>query len=186
MSSDGDLLAVLNAARLMLRDCYWWRRLADENSPWDDATALAHIHLDELPPPNPGPDHSLEQLAAFRPFAILWADVATGFRWRADSGDYCCSLVSGTVVIQLELPVPELLAGDPTALAIDLHRKLGRIMRTSDPAEPGLLDLSGKPGYLPITDAKITGYIRTDDKARIDIGDAVTCEIELKWGATEN
>jgi hypothetical protein len=31
----------------------------------------------------------------------------------------------------------------------------------------------------------VTGYIRTARKAAIDIGDAVTAEIELKWGVTE-
>lgn len=185
MSSDGDLLAVLELGRAMLRDAYWWRRLADPNAPWDEATAAAHIHFDELPKPSPGPDYGLTQLSTLRPFAIMWADVAGGQRWRSDSGDFCCALVSGTLVIQLELAVPANIAADPTAVAIDVNRKLGRIMRTCDADEPGILDLSGRAGYLPITEAKITGYMRTDAKTALEIGDAVTAEIELQWGQRE-
>ena len=185
MSSDGDLLLVLEAGKAMLRDAYWWRRLADPDAPWDEATAAAHIHYDQLPPPSPGPDYGAVQLGTLRPFAIMWADIAGGQRWRSDTGDHCCTLVSGTLVIQIELAVPAELASDPTALAIDINRKLGRIMRTCDDAEPGILDLSGRAGYLPIVEAKITGYIRTDAKAALELGDAVTAEIELQWGQRE-
>lgn len=185
MSSDGDLLAVLEAGKAMLRDAYWWRRLADPDNPWDEATAAAHIYFDQLPPPDPGPDYGAPQLGTLRPFALMWTDIAGGMRWRADGGDFCCSLVSGILVIQLELAVPMALADDPTALAADINRKLGRIMRTCDPAEPGILDLSGVSGYLPINEAKITGYMRTDSKAALELGDAVTAEIELRWGVTD-
>lgn len=186
MSSDGDMLAALLAARNSLMDCYWWRRLANPNSPWDQDTAKAHIHFDELPPPSGGEQvHSKAELLSLRPFAIVWADITGGFRWRTDTADWCCAMVSGVMVMQLEINVPSDLANSPSSLATDLHRKLGRIIRTSDPAEPGLLDLSGQDGYLPIIEAKITGYIRTDRKAAVDIGDAVTAEIELHWGVRE-
>jgi hypothetical protein len=82
MSSDGDMLAALTAARNQLRDCYWWRRLANPAAPWDEATAQSRIHYDELPPPSPGPDHSLSELTALRPFAIMWPDLSGGFRWK--------------------------------------------------------------------------------------------------------
>ncbi len=181
--ADGDLVAAMNIARQQLRDCYWWRRLADPNNAWDDATALSHIYFDELPPPADGAaDHSANELISLRPFCIMWADISGGFRWRSDSGDFCCSLVSGVVVMQIEINVPSELRNDPTALAIDTNRKLGRIIRTGDLNEPGLLDLRG---MLPITEAKISGYIRTDSKAANDIGDAITAEIELRWGVTE-
>lgn len=181
-----DMLAALTAARNQLRDCYWWRRLANPDSAWNEATSQAHIHFDELPPPAANAEiHSRAELVSLRPFAIMWADITGGFRWRTETGDFCCSMVSGVIVMQLELNVPANLAATPTALAEDLYQKFGRIMRTSNANEPGLLDLSGQAGYLPITDARITGYIRTDRKAAIDIGDAVTAEIELRWGVTE-
>lgn len=182
MSSDGDLLPVLESAKLMLRDAYWWRRLADPALPWNDATAADHIHFDALPRSATGADHSLAELAALRPFAIMWADVAGGQRWRSDSGDFCCALLSGVIVMQIEIAVPPSIAADPRAVAIDVNRKLGRIMRTCDAAEPGILDLSGRAGYLPINEAKITGYMRTDSNAAVELGDAVTAEIELHWG----
>lgn len=184
MSSDGDLLPALIAARDMLRDAYWWRRLADPNAAWDQATAQAHIYFDELPHASPGPDHSLAELQLLRPFAIIWADISGGSRWESQTGDFCCAITSGVIVIQLELAVPAEIANDSHAVAVDINRKLGRILRTCDANEPGLLDLSGRPGYLPITAAKISGTIRTDRKAVIEIGDCVSAEIELTWGAT--
>ena len=184
-TSDGDMLPLLLAARNQLRDCYWWRRLADPDNAWDEATAQSHIHFDELPPPQGAAEHSRTDLISLRPFAIMWADITGGFRWRADTGDFCCANVSGVIVMQLELNVPFNLAATPTALAVDVHRKFGRILRTSDPLQPGLLDLSGTADYLPITEAKISGYIRTDRQAATDLGDAVTAEIELRFGVTE-
>lgn len=185
MSTDADLLDALNAAKTMLANAYYWRRLANENSPWDEATALAHIHYDELPLASPGPDHSLAELQALRPFALMWNDISTGMRWRSNGGDFCCAMVNGMTIIQIEMAVPANIATNPRLVAEDVNRKLGRIIRTCDPEKPGILDLSGQAGYLPITECKITGYIRTDRKAALEIGDAVTAEIELTWGATE-
>ncbi len=184
MSTDADLLDVLNAAANMIRDAYWWRRIVDENNPWDQATAAAHIHFDELPEASPGPDHSLVELMAYRPFALVWADVAGGLRWRSDTGDFCCATVSGVCVVQFELAVPSNLT-TPRSVADYVNRTLGRVIRTCDPDKPGILDLSGTAGYLPITDAKISGYIRTDRKTALEIGDAVTAELELTWGLGE-
>ena len=96
----------------------------------------------------------------------------------------CCWQPSGIIVIQLELPVPEELATQPHALAEHLHRQIGRIIRTRDSDQPGLCDLAGLPGYLPINIIRYRGYLRTDSKLAADIGDAVVCEPELHWGSS--
>lgn len=186
--ADGDIIACLNAARYQLRDSYWWRRTLNPNSPWDDATALAHIHLDELPASTTGPDHSLAELVALRPFALMWADISNGFSWTSGSGDFCCANIAGQIILQLELPIPTNIANDPQAVAVWVNTALGRIIRTDDEAQPGILDLSAKIGpdgpYLPITAAKLTGYIRSEVKDRYDLGDFIRAELELTWGVT--
>lgn len=183
--SDSAMLDIIELAALQLRDCYWWRRLVDPNNPWDDATAAAHIHFDELPPPaNNEPVHSLAELESLRPYAIVFADIDEGFRWRTSTSDFCCSMVSGAIVMRIELAVPSELASTPKDLAIYLHRTFGRIMRTADDTKPGLLDLAKVPGYLPINDATITGYLRSSQQHSVSYGDAVEAAIHLKWGVT--
>lgn len=182
MTSTGPLLASLNAAKAMLRDCYYWRRLADPDNPWDETTAAEHIHFDGLPPADPGPDHSLSELNALRPFALIWAEQSGGLRLRSATAGNCCPLPSGVIVVQLEIPVPDALADDPTALAQDLAQKLGRIMRTADPAEPGMFELSGLSGYLPLNEIQLFGYVRSDTKAAAELGDFVVAELQLTWG----
>lgn len=182
MSSDGPLLSSMAAAKAMLRDCYWWRRLADANNAWSEAEAAAHIHYDALPPPSPGPDHSLSELQAARPFALLWSDAAAGMRLRNSTAGYCCYLPSGVIVIQIEMAVPANIAANPTAVAEDVSRKLGRIMTTGNAEQPGLMELSGLAGYLPINELQLYGYLRTDAKAARDLGDCVVAELQLNWG----
>lgn len=179
---EGPILDALNAARTMLSDCYWWRRIASEDSPWDQATALAHIHFDGLPPAEPGPDHSLTQLTSLRPFVIMWTDQAGGLRIRNETAGYCCNVPSGVIIAQFELPVPPSIAADPTAVAQDISRKIGRIMRSCDADQPGLFELAGKSGYLPLTEIQLFGYVRTDAKSAEDVGDVVVAELQLNWG----
>ena len=176
------LLAALTIARNQLRDCYWWRNLVSEVTPWNQAQAEARIYFDELPPPV-SDDYTPAELTALRPFALLWLDTASGLQLMSESSGNCCWIPSGTAIAQIEIPVPPNLAATPNALALDLHSKIGRIIRTADPTKPGLCDLAGVPGYLPVKQVIYRGYIRTDVKAAAEIGDCVRCEIEMQWGA---
>lgn len=182
MSADGPILDALNAARAMLRDCYWWRRIANPDNPWNEATAAAHIYFDGLPPPNPGPDHSLAELTQLRPFAIMWTEQAAGFRIRNESAGYCCAFPAGIIVVQIEFPVPPAMADNPITLAEHIARVIGRILRTCDVDEPGLVELSGQAGYLPLNEIQLIGYARTNQKTALDIGDTIVAELQLNWG----
>lgn len=182
--SDGPLLASLNAAKAMLRDCYYWRALKDPLAIWDTPTAAEHIYFDGLPPASPGPDHSRSELVNLRPFALMWADTAGGLTLRQDATGPNCLLHSGSIIIQIEMNVPADLADDPTALAESLMQSLGRIMKSNDGAKPGLFELSDLAGYLPLRQVKLIGYMRTDAKAAIELGDAVVAELELSWGVS--
>lgn len=182
MSTNGPILDALSAARAMLRDCYWWRRLANPDSPWDQATAQSHIHFDGLPPATPGPNHSRAQLTQLRPFALMWTEQAAGFRMRNETAGFCCPKASGVIVVQIELSVPTALAANPHALAEDVSRKLGLIVRTNNAQQPGLFELSGRSGYLPVNEVMLYGYVRSDGKARVDVGDCVVAELQMNWG----
>lgn len=179
---DGPLLTALNAARAMLRDCYWWRRLADETVPWEQAVAESHIHFDGLPPPSSKADHTLAELNNYRPFALMWTEQAAGLRLRNDTAGYCCVKPSGIIIVQIELLVPEGIAQFPTQVCQDVSKKLGRIMQTGDSNQPGLFELSGLAGYLPLIEIQLFGYVRADAKAARDIGDVVVAELQLNWG----
>lgn len=181
MSADGPILAAMNAAKAMLRDCDQWRKLKDADSPWNEATAEAHIHFDALPAADPGPDHTLIELQALRPFAILWADTAGGMRMRNDT-DGGCVINSGTIIMQIELDVPDDLTDDPTELAQDLYRKFGRLMKTNDSAAPGLMELTHRAGYLPLLEIQFIGSQRSDTKDAHDIGDVIVAEYQISWG----
>lgn len=175
------LLSSLTALRNMLRDCFYWRALGGD-TPWTQEQAEARIYYDELPAPE-GADFTVADMNALRPLAMVWLDLNGGLSLRSESGGSCCWTPSGAAIVQIELPVPTELANNPEALAIDLHTKLGRIIRTADDTKPGLCDLAGIAGYLPLKNVLFRGYIRTDQKAAIEIGDAVRCELELQWGA---
>ena len=182
MSADGPVLQALNAAAAMIRDNHQFRRLADPNNPWNQATAEQHVHIDALPKSTTGADHSLEELKGLRPFALIWADTAGGHRIRNDTMGGCV-LNSGSIILQLEYDIPSTLdASDPAVVAEDAYRKVGRFMRTNDTAEPGLLELSHLAGYLPIIEIQFVGVQRTNEKDAISIGDAMTAEFQISWG----
>lgn len=177
------LLNSLIAARNMLRDCYWWRAMVSESTPWTEAQAQDRIYFDELPPSDSADDYTPDEMDALRPFALAWLDINGALQLRADSSSGCCWVPSGSVIFQLEMPVPEAYSTDTQGLANYLHQRIGRIIRTCDATKPGLADLSGIAGYLPLKHIIYRGYVRTDVKSAVEIGDCVRCELELQWGS---
>lgn len=181
--ADGPIIAAVDAAIAMLRDCYWWRRLADPDNPWDQATAEAHIHIDGLPAPDPGPDHSLAELTALRPFALVFADPGQPIDTECDINTNGLSLLSGRMLLQIEIPVPEDIASDPRLVGRLMYKQYGRLIQGDD-AQPGLWQLSGQPGYLPLTKLQLSGMVRSDQKDAIEIGDFFMAELLLSWGVS--
>lgn len=116
-----------------------------------------------------------------RPFALVWADVTGPLRTQSDIGGNAISMISGQMVLQLEVSVPEDLASDPAGLARTMYTHFGRIIH-GDSNQPGLWQLSGLPGYLPLNEVKLLGIIRCPEKDAVELGDFVTAEITLAWG----
>jgi hypothetical protein len=196
--SDGPLLSAAAAARAMLAECHEWQQavsakpLGELNTHFPavfpsafsdlDAHALGRIFYDELPQSETGSDLTREELEALRPFALVWNDVSSGLRISSDAGGNCATLTSGKVIMQIELPTPTVSLSQPNGVGESVMRRYGRILRSNNVAEPGLWELSRNPGYLPLLDTQITGYIRTTEKEQRELGDAVLAEIMIDWG----
>lgn len=172
LADDGPLLIALDAAKRMLAATAQWSAIAD----------ASRIHFDALPAPSPGPDYTKAQMIAARPFALMWHELSGGFRLEAATADLRCPIVSGKIVIQIELNVPSEHAANPTALAIWINRLIGKLLRTGESASPGLWDLANTPGYLPVTSIDVDAYMRTTAKEASQVGDAIIFEFQLSWG----
>lgn len=181
MTAANPILASLTAARQMLADCYHWRRIAG-GEPWDDAESLAHVHLDALPPPAAGGEHTLAELQAMRPFAIVSLGEGEAIHFDLDSSGNCCVGMGGSVDVYIEMDVPTELRNTPSLLAADVYERIGRVLRTGNAAQPGLVDLAGLPGYLAVRRATMRAYYRTTRQERHDIGDATCVHLSLMWG----
>lgn len=183
--SDGVILAHLDAFAAMLRDCYWFRRSLSVDTPWTEAEAAARIHFDALPVPKAGAAlHSREELDALRPFALYWTG-DSGLAVKSDDADYGPTLYQGTIAVRLEATVPRAYRDDPSGAARWFAQWIGRLISTGDPDEPGLLELSGEDGYLPLRSVAIAyGPARTQTHEIHDLGDAIACELDLEWGNT--
>jgi hypothetical protein len=181
VTSANPILTSLTAARQMLAACHYWRRLAD-GEPWTEAESLAHVHLDALPPPAAGGEHTREELEALRPFAIVSLGEDEAVHFDLDSSGNCCVGMGGSVDVYIELPVPAELRDTPSALAADVYQRIGRVLRTANAAEPGLVELAGLPGYLALRRATMRAYYRTTRQERHEIGDATCVHMTLMWG----
>lgn len=172
-AADGPLLTSLAAAKATLAATHQWTQIATAD----------RIYFDALPAPSPGPDYTAAQMIAARPFAIMWHEVSAGFRLDSAAADMHHPLPSGKIITQIELNVPTEHANNPTAVAIWANRTIGRLLRTADDAQPGLWDLANRPGFLPIHSIEVDGYIRTDRKEKVAVGDAIVFEFAINWGA---
>lgn len=184
---DGPLINVLDRVEAMLADCYWWRRIEDEGSPWDASTAADHIHQDALPPPA-GDEYTKAELIALRPFALIWNDTDRGYRLSAGGhlAGGQCSIPSGRVVVEIEINTPSAIVNDPNAVGRYAAKTAGRLVWTNDGAKPAIWDLSGGSGesgtYLYVNDLNVMGHYRSDDSHTEQYGDSLLFGFHLDWG----
>jgi hypothetical protein len=171
LAADGPVLITLDAARRQLAATSQWSTIANSS----------RIHLDALPPASPGPTYSRAQMIAARPFALLWCDPQSGYRIESGSQGPGCPNQSGMIICQIELNVPVEHTDNPENLALWANRLLGRLIRTGNSETPGLWDLSGSPGYLPIRSIDLHSYARTTKKEAAELGDAIIAELVIGW-----
>ena len=138
--------------------------------------AAAHVFLNGLPPHAPGQlDYSREELAHYRPWAIVWTQrTGNGFTWSNRNADGVTS-TSGRLCFDLEREIPAEFAGDVAAEDTDFENHIGRIG-----AE---LAASAFSGGMPILDMNLAdGPATNDPKEHPRKGRLQGVSILVVWG----
>lgn len=175
----GPLATVKDLLRTSLANCTAFRE-------WDGAEytvdeAKARIYFDALPPPA-GAEYTVAELVALRPYAIVSLD-EHGIEYEHDASPSNYK-VRGRLVVCLERAFPDVSAeADPIAAADrQFENMVGSLIRSGNPASPGLLDLSGTAGYLFIRRLALHGPYRVEAKDVRQLGDYQRCFLFIDWG----
>ena len=141
--------------------------------------ALARIHFGALPPPDARrQEYSLAELAALRPFAIVFADEDTTLTLRHKStGTRRRFHDEGLVKFYIERDVPAELALDPAELDRRFKNDAGVLMQE-------LCALAGLAGYLAINEITGRGPLRSDKDEVTGKGDYQHFYFDVQWGRT--
>lgn len=150
------------------------------------AAALAKIYFGSLDSPAAGADfHTAAELIALRPYAILWTDESAGltcdFSAMGGTG-YEMRVTRGLVIVRLEKAAA---SGSPQEADRSVKNELGLIVKSGDHDNPGLAELSGRPGYAAVRRITIRGPWRCDEDEAQHYGDHVAARLDLEFGAVE-
>lgn len=153
-----------------------------QGNTWTESQALARIYHHALPPPADGRQHTLAEMEALRPFALIWTEGVDGLEvFRDTAGPDWAPRASGHLVICLEQSVPDADLNDPAKVERDFETTVGLIMGSGNASQPGLYELSGNPGELPATRLVYRGSARTPQEELQDIGDAQRAWLDIYW-----
>ena len=136
---------------------------------WQNLTGTA-IHYNHLPPPANGVSHTLTELIALRPFALIWT-ADQGYRIERDTPAGSDSYgVSGNLMLEIQRNTPN---GENRAEADRSFENLwGRIIATGNVSQPGLMELAGSGSHLPIAAIQHLASESTDPQKMDAIGEA--------------
>lgn len=138
--------------------------------------AVYHHHL---PEPANKISHTKTELAALRPFIMLWTNDRDGITWTRDTaGPDACAASDGELVIRFERNTPANMS--PSLAARDFENLIGRLAKGTA-AAPGLIDLAGDPQYLPLVELRLVEHSRTLPEKINDIGDAQRAYLLATW-----
>ena len=167
-SPAGPISLAESVLRTTLADCTHFRSWVGAAN---QAQALDRIYLDGLPPPaNNADSHTLSELQALRPFAVIYTEEQRGWRTRQNAaGTRHWFIHSGSLTVRFEQDSPSDALDDPGELDRRFRNTIGQIVSTEDDANPGLLELAGTPGYLAITGIEASGPFRSDDDQVPDV-----------------
>jgi hypothetical protein len=183
----GTPAIVKNAVREMLANTTAFRT-------WDGANltvsqARDRIYFDDLPvPPNGQDAFSAEQMAAMRPFAVVFFPVVGGVRWSCDASPRHLR-PHGKVLIYLEAGIPDDLVpdGDDVEDSGEIIRRfdnwIGRMVSSTDSGDVTLKSLRGTAEMLDFTDLEYVGPFRAHPNDVPTQGDHQFATLELTWGA---
>jgi hypothetical protein len=153
-----------------------------QGNTWNEAQALARIYHHALPPPANGREHTLAEMSALRPFALIWTEGVDGLEvFRDTAGTDWAPRSSGHLVVCFEQNVPTEDLDDPSKVERDFETFVGLVIGSGDGTEPGLYELSGIPGELPATRIVYRGSARTPQEEIQSIGDAQRAWLDIYW-----
>ena len=177
----GPLSEIEDLAADTLAACKHFQTLVGEASA---ALAKNHIYFDALPPPASDADtYTLAELEGYRPYAVINTEPQGGYRWRHQgSGAAWTFAGNGALTIEIEADIDSGDLGDPQEYMRLFKNTIGQIVLTEDQVNPGLLDLAGQGGYLPIREAVFYGPFRGAEEERKQQGDYLAAMIDLNWG----
>lgn len=142
----------------------------------DATAALAKIYHDELPKPSTGRLHTLAEITALRPCAVVFTASDSGWAIERDAmGEQACWNPYGILHCLLFRNVPEADKDDLGKCDTDFRTTVGLII-------DDLVAMSETAGRLAIDKITARGPFRTDVKELKSIGDAQAYELIINWG----
>lgn len=138
--------------------------------------ALAKIYHDELPKPATGRVHTLAEITALRPCAVVFTQTDAGWTIERDAmGEASCWHPSGVLHCLLFRNVPDADKDNLGKVDTDFRTTVGLIV-------DDLIAMSETAGRLAIDKITTRGPYRTDPKELKSIGDAQVYELIINWG----
>ncbi len=164
---------VQEVARQTLANCDSFQSLVSASTA---SRAAEMIYHDAWPKPASGlPEHTLAEIQALRPCAIVYTHENGGFKSRRDASADICWHHSGIVNFLIFRNVPEIDVNDPSNVDVDFRTIIGNIYSE-------LIELSETAGMLAIRELTYDGPWRTDVKDLKSVGDAQVAQLIAEWG----
>lgn len=148
------------------------------------AAALARIYFGALDPPGSGADSlTPAELAALRPFILLWTDETAGvqldFSTLGGTDGWHLRPSRGLIVVRFEATAG---SGTPQEEERVMKNAVGTMAMSGDNDNPGLVELSGRPGYMAVRRVLVRGPWRADEDEAQHFGDHFAARFDVEWG----
>lgn len=137
--------------------------------------ALTRVYGDQLPKPAVGTEHTLAELVALRPYAIVFIPSHHGWQIERDASGDSCWNSSGIVHCIIQRSVPEVDKDDHAKVDKDFRLIGGDIV--SD-----LVGMAEEMQRLAMHKISVSGPYRTKNTELKSIGDAQAYEFMVEWG----
>lgn len=149
--------------------------------------ALARIYFGALDQPADGADaHTAAELASLRPFVLLWTDEQAGiqldFSSLGGADGWHLRPTRGVITCRFEVAAG---SGTPQEEERIVKNAVGKMAQSGDNANPGLVELAGRPGYMAISRLVIRGPWRSDEDEVPHIGDFWAARFDVEWGIAQ-
>lgn len=140
----------------------------------NSSDALDHIYRDFLPQPADGDQHTLAELVALRPWAMIWTQESQGWQANRVASD-ACFRIGGSLLLRLERSIDPAHTDQQAAAEFDdllsgiIHNDQG----------DGLIQAFTR---LNIHHVSILGKYRSLPEHLDTLGDCYSAELLIRWG----